>query len=242
MKWRDGKLVGGDSPSEGRGLFETMRARDGELPLWGRHLARLSASAARWGIPFDPPDDLRAAARSLLRRNGHEDGALRLLLLEQGGLELMTRSAAPAPSVVRLLPTLCRRRADDPPPDLKAQPRTFYSEVLAEAQDGGADDGIVLDQRGFALETALGNLWLLLGGTWVTPPADGRILPGIARGILLERARERGVPAAERPCDLSDLHRADALAVSNALHGPRAAALLPGEAKTDSPLRALWPI
>ena len=93
-------------------------------------------------------------------------------------------------------------------------------------------------------ETAVGNQWLRIGGVWVTPALDGEVLPGIGRARLLAVARRRGLPVAERTCDLGDLHRAEALAQSNAVFGPRPAALLgaalPGVAFVDDELVPLW--
>ena len=75
------------------------------------------------------------------------------------------------------------------------------------------------------LETALGNLWFHVAGAWVTPALDQRVLPGIARAVLLEALAARGIEVVERACDIADLHRATAIAVSNAVHGPRRAVL-----------------
>jgi branched-subunit amino acid aminotransferase/4-amino-4-deoxychorismate lyase len=120
-------------------------------------------------------------------------------------------------------------------------PRAFHDAVLAEARAGGADDGIALGDDGALLETALGNLWLLRDGVWCTPPLDGRVLPGIARAVVLERAAAAGLPVAERRLDLGDLHCARALVVTNAVHGPRAAALPEATvAILDGRFAAIW--
>jgi para-aminobenzoate synthetase/4-amino-4-deoxychorismate lyase len=253
-QWVDGALVDlpaglpadGGAPVRGDAPlapFETMRATGRALPLLRRHLARLGAAAARLGLPCAEPAGLEAAALDLLARNGHARGAVRLCLRPSAGRaqwELTTRAVPPSLPVL-LLPCIARRPAGAPPADLKAEPRAFQDGVLAEARAGGADDGIVLGVRGEVLETATANLWLLLDGTWVTPPLDGRILPGIARALVLERASRCGIAVGERPCDLADLHRARALCTTNAVHGPRAAAL-PGAAvaEPDSRLASLW--
>lgn len=246
MRWFDGAFLGGDSPQlpAGIGAFESMAAVGGSLPLWRRHLQRLQAAAARLQLPFAPPPDLAAAAAELLLHNNDQDGALRLALLPGPHWELTSRRRAPAPRIVRLIPTVQRRPAGAPPADLKATPRPFYDAVRQEAQAGAADDGVILGDDGAVLETATANLFLLLDGSWCTPPLDGRILPGIARAVLLERAAAAGLPIAERACDLADLHRASQLAVSNAVHGPRPAYLVRAGGDPvqpfDTPLQPLW--
>lgn len=205
------------------GLLETMAAVAGGVPLWPHHRARLAAGAARLGWPA-PPAELPEATADLLARNGHTDGVLRLVLTPHGELQLTSRARGPDAPVV-LLPVLARRPDDAPPPDLKTSDRRHYDAALAEARAGGADDGVLLGDGGAVLETAVGNLWLLLDGAWVTPPADGSLLAGVARGLLLGAGSGSGVRCAERRCELADLHRASALAVSNAVHGVRPAAL-----------------
>ena len=52
------------------------------------------------------------------------------------------------------------------------------------------------------LEAAWGNVWLLEGDRLITPPADGRILPGVTRALLLELAPSLGLQRA-RGADLA---------------------------------------
>ncbi|MFN3241280.1 MAG: aminotransferase class IV [Planctomycetota bacterium] len=249
--WIDGELQGGSTVPRSKAIapFETMGAHDGDVPLWSRHLDRLVGTARRLGLPFAPTPELRAAAAEVLLKNGHADDVLRLSLVPDddasaGPVRVVLSSRARSPiRTVKLLPTIVERPHDAPPGDVKAEPRRFYDQVRQQAQDGEADDGIVVGLDGAVLEAALGNLWLRLDGVWVTPPLDGRVLPGIARQLLLERARDAGLRCEERAVTLADLHRADAIAHSNAVYGPRPACLL-GELAAveivDSGLGALW--
>jgi branched-subunit amino acid aminotransferase/4-amino-4-deoxychorismate lyase len=221
-------------------LLETIGAVKGMLPLWDRHVTRLLGCAQRLQRPAVLPPEAQAGAIELLARNEQPDGVLRMLFTARGTLALTTRPRADA-GVVRLIPVLARAPADAPPPDLKTSDRRHYDAALLEARAGGADDGVLLGQGGTVLETAIANLWLLLDGVWTTPPADGAILPGIARALLLERARTQGMAVAERRCELGDLHRATALAVSNAVVGVCAAALAGGPPGSEPvALQSLW--
>jgi branched-subunit amino acid aminotransferase/4-amino-4-deoxychorismate lyase len=245
--WVDGRFVpGGDAPRRtGSAPFETMGAANGELPLWDRHLARLGAAVARLSLPWTAPAGLRAAAQELLRSESQHDGVLRLSVVPHAhGVSTVLAARARSPvKVVQLLPTVVARPANAPPGDLKAEPRGYYDEVRQQAQDGGADDGLVIAADGAVLETALGNLWLRVDGRWTTPRLDGRVLPGIARAILCDGLRARGLAVDERVCGLDDVHRAQALAVGNAVHGPRPACLVgqPADpAPTERDLLPVW--
>ena len=245
--WIDGRFVADSSLPKRKGIapFETMGAEGGEVPLWRHHLARLAATTQRLGLPFAPGPELVAAARELLVHNDHRDAVLRLAVVPHaaGTAVVMTSRPRSPIKVVQLLPTVVARPADAPPGDVKAEPRGYYDAIRQQAQDGGADDGIVVVEDGVVLETALGNLWLRLDGRWVTPALDGRVLPGVARTLLLAAARKVGKAIEERRLELGDLHRAEALAHSNAVYGVRPACLCgtaPAVAFVDNELQPLW--
>ena len=249
--WVDGKLVGGNDMPRVKAVapFETMGAVAGLVPLWDLHMQRVTGAAERLGLAFTATPELRAAAAEVLLKNGHTDDVLRLAVLPDSDgsnrrvrVAIASRKRSPI-RCVRLLPTVVERDPDDPPSDIKAQPRRFYDAVLQQAQDGEADDGIVVAPDGCLLEAALGNLWLRVDGVWRTPPLDGRVLPGIARAVLLEHAATFGLPVEEGLLTFADLHRADAIAHSNAVYGPRPACLCGDRAAVevvDAELGALW--
>jgi branched-subunit amino acid aminotransferase/4-amino-4-deoxychorismate lyase len=249
--WIDGAFVEGGEPTaeawaaEVVAPFEAIGLVGGHAPLWSRHMARWRRTLARLGIESDAGEELQAVASELSRRNGHEDGILRLCRAArpQGNCTWMTTRLRENLSIVRLLPTLTRRPRSAPSADLKTAPRAFYDSVRNEARAGGADDGIVVAADGSVLETAVGNLWLRIDGGWVTPALDGRVLPGIGREVLLEQMAAAGRAVAERRCGLPDLHRAEVLAVSNAVYGPRPATLSgTGVAESYTELAMAWPI
>ena len=233
-------------------LFETIGVFGGELRLWDRHMARLAASMRAHGDEAAIPSDLREQAMAQLAAALRHDVLVVERALSQestsGFFALRTRSKTASPwaralrgEAVLVLPTLVRRAVGVEALGHKARPRAFYDAVLAEARVGGADDGIVIGDDGALLETAVGNLWLHLDSVWVTPPLDGRVVPGVARGLLLDRAAANQIPVGERRCFLPDLHRADAICLSNAAFGVAPAALRATTApELHSSLRRLW--
>jgi para-aminobenzoate synthetase/4-amino-4-deoxychorismate lyase len=65
------------------------------------------------------------------------------------------------------------------------------------------------------LEASWGNVWIIEGGRLITPPADGRILPGVTRARLFEL----DVDAAEEDLTLERLREADGVFLTSALRG-----------------------
>lgn len=75
---------------------------------------------------------------------------------------------------------------------------------------------LFFNDRGELTEGGRSNVFLKIDGLWYTPPLSSGLLPGVMRAVLL------GDPewnAAERVILESDLMRADALIVCNALRG-----------------------
>jgi para-aminobenzoate synthetase/4-amino-4-deoxychorismate lyase len=79
-------------------------------------------------------------------------------------------------------------------------------------------DGIVLLVDGDdVLEASRSNLFAVVGQTVWTPPTDGRILPGLARRLVIDLLRRAGVDVREEPITLDSLAAASEVFVTNSL-------------------------
>ena len=67
---------------------------------------------------------------------------------------------------------------------------------------------LLVDSDGGVLEAAWGNVWVLEDDALITPLADGRILPGVTRALLLELAPSLGLHPREEPISLHRLKAA----------------------------------
>ena len=76
-----------------------------------------------------------------------------------------------------------------------------------EADLAGADDVVLLDDRGLLTESRGANVFLVRGGALYTPQAG--ILEGITRETVFEIAAELAIPAAERDLTPYDLYTAE---------------------------------
>ncbi|MEO8432483.1 MAG: branched-chain amino acid transaminase [Acidobacteriota bacterium] len=79
-----------------------------------------------------------------------------------------------------------------------------------DAQRGGYDDAIFLDQAGHVAEASAANLFMVRNGSVVTPPITDNILEGITRRSMMELLREEmGLPVVERSIDRTELTLAE---------------------------------
>jgi len=178
--------VGGEvrSPA-GLALIETMRARKGRLPWLERHLARLRASTLALGLP-PPPDDLADVLR-LIAATG--DRAVRLELRD-GHPAITTRDATPWQSPAIVASDEVHRSYPN-----KTTVRDQFGRALASAKRIGADDALLFTAHGEIAEGTAWNLFWWEGETLCTPAADLGILPGIARGRVMELAEVQEIRA-----------------------------------------------
>jgi branched-chain amino acid aminotransferase len=78
-----------------------------------------------------------------------------------------------------------------------------------EALVNGFDDAIAIDAHGHVAEGTVANLFMVRGGTLITPDTATDILEGITRDTILKIAVELGIPTVERTVDRSELYIAD---------------------------------
>jgi para-aminobenzoate synthetase/4-amino-4-deoxychorismate lyase len=214
-------------PDPVAGVLETILVVDGQAVAMEAHLARLAdAAAALYGV------ELPAALGALVRHTALEQGGpcrLRVLLDPIGEIGLQV---APLPAAgdgtQRLAPVVVPGGLGD---------RKWRDRQLIDALDDRAAEigavPLLVDLDGDVLETTRANVLAWIDGTLVTPPLDGRILPGVTRARTLTWARELGIPTAERPIALAELGAADAILTTGALRG-----LQPVTALADRPVPA----
>jgi para-aminobenzoate synthetase/4-amino-4-deoxychorismate lyase len=82
-----------------------------------------------------------------------------------------------------------------------------------------ADDVLLVDNSDLVLECGTANVFALVDGQVLTPPLDGRILPGTVRARVLELLRERHEATVERPITLGELATASEVFTSSSIRG-----------------------
>jgi para-aminobenzoate synthetase/4-amino-4-deoxychorismate lyase len=78
---------------------------------------------------------------------------------------------------------------------------------------------LLVDQDEHCLQTTMGNLLVFSGRTLVTPPLDGRVMPGTTRRTVLDLAGTNGFDVQIREVELAELAAADGAAASSSLAG-----------------------
>jgi para-aminobenzoate synthetase/4-amino-4-deoxychorismate lyase len=191
-------------------VFETVRVEGGRALHLTDHLARLRASVRTLhGVELG--GELEACVDAALRGAGEEPQRLRVVAAPGAAPEAALAPLGPAASraAVTLRPWTLpgglgahkwadRRRVDEASARLGATP-------------------LIVEPDGEVLEAGWANVWAVERRRVITPPADGRLLPGVTRSRLLAVAGELGLDAAEECLSLDRLRRADAIFLTSAL-------------------------
>lgn len=169
-------------------LLETMAFANGAWPRRRRHLQRLQASAAALGIPFDATAAASALDGAIV---GHGASRLRvrLRLQEDGTLDARACPSPASSEPLKFMVFPRRIRSGDPLNRHKTDWRGVCDEALAWAKARGADEAILLNERGEVAEGTFTNVFVERGGRLATPPLSAGALPGCLRAELIESGR-----------------------------------------------------
>lgn len=228
----------------GDGAFETMRFENGAVRRWARHARRLEGALGFLQIEAPDFGALHAAAAELARLEGLDQAVIRLTLTRGahgGGLDapvgapgtvLMTARARSAkPESVTLVTTPQARRAglDSERFKLTGYAEPLFARRLARA--AGGEWGVLCSADGRSVVCAdCASLFVVSEGRVLTPPVSAGALPGTARAALMEAARAGGLAVEERAVARDLLASAEAVFVTNAVHGVVPASHLDGRA------------
>jgi branched-subunit amino acid aminotransferase/4-amino-4-deoxychorismate lyase len=192
----------------GDGCFTTLRVSGGKPLLLEHHLERLRRDA--WALYIEPPpqDELSGVCDEIIRHNPLAGGVVKLILTRgPAGRGPSTRGATKTTvvaTVSELPPPRGPIRAvtlpDDRGPLAIHKTLNYLPNVLAlrKAEEAGCEEAI-FGREGSLIESVSSNLVGEVSGTLLTPPLDGRVLPGVIRRVLLESG---AVEEGELPQDM----------------------------------------
>ncbi len=228
----DSAVQGGDA------VWEGLRLYGGKIFRLDAHLARLRASARALAFEQIPSDEeVTDQIRRTLAANGMRDGVHIRLTLSRGvkitsGMDPRLNSSGPTlivlaeykepvydASGITLITASVRRPAPDCL-DPKIHHNNLLPSILAkiEANAAGADDAVMLDNRGFIAETNATNIFMVTGGTLATPTTVS-CPEGITRGAVLDLAASAGIACQPGDYTLPELYTAGEVFVTGTMGG-----------------------
>lgn len=235
VKWSEAKVhVLTHALHYGSGVFEGIRAYEAKegtaVFRLTDHLKRLfdSAKLYRMDIPFEL-EELVEVTKELIRRNKLKSCYIRPIAFRGYGemglfpLKCSVELAIAAwpwgvylgddgiVNGIRVKISSFRRIDPNALPPVAKATGQYLNSILAklEAIEGGYNEAILLDSRGFVSEGSGENIFIVKDGTLLTPPAESSILVGITRDTVMRLAEKKGIPVREQNLLRTDLYLAD---------------------------------
>lgn len=209
----------------GDGVFDAFKVYDGAIYKFDEHIDRLfdSARIIDLEVPMSRAEFKDVVVKTI-HANGFPDAYVRPQVSRGvGKLGMDPRTCNKATVVVYVTP----------PPALKASKTIraivssyrrpsgymlpteskmtqYLNNILAklESRGRGADDAILLNDRGFVCEGSGWNIFIVKGNKVVTPSHTSGILRGITRDSVISLLKQDGMQVEEREVVLSELFTA----------------------------------
>lgn len=215
----------------GDAVFDTMLSINGEPVHTSMHFDRLAHDASVLGIemPYDLKEMIRAA-RSVLQEGGLTQGrACVNTIVSRGPAErglmppdlsdtqiIMRAVKAPThfPPIHAIIARFVRRNEGSPLSQIKSV--NYGDNVLAlkEAKDCGANEALMLNNKGHITCATSANVFVVYNGRFYTPPLKDGVLAGITRQILMDK-----LDVIEKSLTEEDLLQADGVFLTSSIKG-----------------------
>jgi para-aminobenzoate synthetase/4-amino-4-deoxychorismate lyase len=207
-------LLHGHRPDPTIGVFETLLFENGVLVQPTEHLLRLTDSVSRlYGAELEDAELKRLVDETVGGLAGQTGRwRLRIDVSPDGSTKSSVKPASSNPTPARLLPFAL-------PGGLGAHKWRDRGLLDALTDAAGGAVPLIVDTDGAVLEAAHANIWIREGDALITPPNDGRLLPGITRANWLTTR----LTAREECFSLRRLASADEVLLTSTFGGQRVA-------------------
>lgn len=224
----------------GDGVWEGLRVHGGVIAFLDRHMKRLYEGAKAIDMDIGlTPAALKDRLYETIDRNGMVEGGHIRLMVTRGikatpyqdprvtigepTIVIIPEFKAPLTSTLedglKLFTVHVRRGAPDvQDPKLNSHSKLNCITACIQAAKAGADEALMLDPHGFVATCNSTHFFIVRDGeVWTS---SGRYcLGGITRSLVIECAREAGIPVFEKDFSLTDVYGADEAFVTGTFAG-----------------------
>jgi branched-chain amino acid aminotransferase len=224
----------------GDGIWEGLRLHEGRLAFLDRHLQRVYDGARAIDLDIGlTPEELTARLARVLTANGMNDHVHVRLMISRGVKSTPyqdPRATVTGPTIVilpeykqpgeevytrgmKLFTVHVRRgRPDVQDPRLNTHSKHNCIQACIQAAKAGADEGLMLDPQGFVATCNSTHFFIVRRGEIWTSTGN-YCLDGITRGVVIEIARDAGIPVFEKNFSLSDVYGAEEVFITGTFAG-----------------------
>lgn len=220
----------------GDGLFETLKAHNGEIVMADEHLARLwkGLQLMRFTLPkLFTPDLLLQQMSLLLKKNNFENARIRLAVTRgDGGLydaknnhpnyviqawQLPYKPPELNENGLQLCIYQLAKKSLDAFCNLKHNNFLPYVMGALFARESQCNDAIILNSAGRVADTTLANIFLVKDQRITTPALEEGCIAGVMRKFVILTLQAAGYTITEEAVSIDSLMDADEMFLSNSI-------------------------
>jgi branched-chain amino acid aminotransferase len=239
----------------GDGIFESMVAFDGIVPLLPYHYERMQWSCEM--LQMKPPsyvsfDWLKETISQLLQKNGYKNARIRMQVSRSGGGYYL-----PTTNDVDILITCTEIannafewssiKADFSPhridfgvlSNLKTTSKVQYVMSSLHAQKIGAQECFLFNFKGTLAEAISSNVFIISGDTIVTPALTNGGVNGVMRRYVISLL-EKKYKMVQADVLMKDIDEADEIFLTNAVRGVQSVAVVGSVVYSDRVTRDIF--
>jgi len=225
----------------GDGFFETIRVKDGAIPYWNAHYARIQSACKALNLEIP-----QACSIELFKKTLHDfiyqariqkGGVLRISFFRDGGGTYKPETNKMA-YVAELKDTAnnnfilndtglkigiytdLRKHLGRFAP-FKMMGMQVYIQAAIWAKKNDFQDALILNEKNQIIEGTSSNLFVVIDGIIHTPPLSQGCVAGVMRMVVINSALKLGIPVYESTLDEKDLLKANEIFLTNATSGIR---------------------
>ncbi len=217
----------------GASTFTTMRAHNGVVFGFARHLARLADTVRLLGLKVDATTgQLVEGMYRVLDANSLTEARCRITLTPgpPNGPATTLITAEPLPDYpawwyekgISVVVSPLKQIAGNPTYGYKTG--CYLPRIIAwqEAAAKGAEDALWYTTDNHLAESCFSNVFLVLDGTVMTPPKDTPVLPGVIRETVLRLCEQLDIPHQhEAPLTVKEMLAAEEMFLTSSCMGLR---------------------
>lgn len=234
--WRNGKIIELSeftiSPMDrglmhGRGAFETMLYHEGNVQHWEYHWQRFMQAAGFFQLAV-PVFSIQEIVQELCEKN-HITGGARVRLSAtagesdgKNGVCWITVQSIESPKKSVSVKTLTDFSVNEHSA-LRSYKSACYAEkmlALQAAMNAQADEGLLLDSKGYVSECCTANVFFLSDkNELITPSLSTGCLPGVMRRVIIEKALKNDIVVREEQFTVKEARQFSHMFLSSSLRG-----------------------
>lgn len=220
----------------GDGVFDTMLVVDGAPLHYNLHAERLINDAKTFGVIVNTLPD----PNEIIKKNNAQKGryAINTIITRGVGERGLTPSETPTPTIAMRIATVpdefppihaiisetVRRNEGSPLSRIKSCNYGDNILALLEAKEKGANEAILLNNKGFITCASAGNIFAEINGKLFTPPLSDGCMDGVTRKIIIER-----FDAQEKSLTADNLKNTNGIYITNSIKGIKSVTSLNGK-------------